>query len=147
MSTNIIVLNTGQQAIITKDVSNIFVFNNRFETVVYTNPTGGNVTLKAGQVMGKIASSNKVIPLIAAAVDGSQYPVGIVNKTITVAAGVTVNISICVAGDVVKDKLLFNASETLATVVELKTIGDRIGSDTVGIKLVTSTEMTAFDNV
>jgi hypothetical protein len=53
----------------------------------------------------------------------------------------------CVAGDVAQEKLIFQGSDTLATVVSSRTLNDRIGADTVGVKLVSGTELTEYDNL
>ncbi|KKN54304.1 hypothetical protein LCGC14_0593590 [marine sediment metagenome] len=147
MSKQIVNLNTGQQAIIHTDISKIFVWNNRYDTFAYNNDDYNDVTLQAGTVMGRISATGKIKPLRSDNADGSQFPIGVLNQGRIVAAGETVNVSICVAGDVVKDKLVFaKAGDTLDTVVSGKRLRDRIGSDTVGIKLVGGTEHTKTDN-
>ena len=146
MSTIDTVLNTGQQAITNVDTSKIFIWNNRFDSAEYTNSTYDAVTLPAGTVLGRNSSTLEVKPLTSGASDGSQFPVGILNNTHTVEAGDTVTLAYCVAGDVAKEKVLLQGSDDLDTVVSSKTIGDRVGSDTVGIKLVATNELTGFDN-
>lgn len=146
MSQNI-VLNTGNQAIVTTDLSKIFVWNNRYEDYDYTNPDGDyETTILAGTVMGRISATGKVIPLESGASDGSQLPIGILAKDYTVDAGADQTMSLCVAGDVAREKVLLQGSDTLATEVSSRRIDDRIGADTVGIKLVSGTEMTDYDN-
>jgi hypothetical protein len=78
--------------------------------------------------------------------DGSQFPVGIVADEVTVDEGDTANLSLCVCGEVDANGLVFVSGTTLATVISAKTVEDRIASDTVGIHLVTSTDITAYDN-
>lgn len=146
MSTIDTVLNTGQQAITNVDTSKIFIWNNRFENGQFTNATGSPITLLAGTLLGRIAATLKVAPLTSGATDGSQFPVGVLNETHTIEAGDTVTLAYCVAGDVAKEMVILQGSDTLSTVVSLKTIGDRVGSDTVGIKLVATDELTGFDN-
>lgn len=146
MSQNTIVLNTGQQAIINTDLSKIFVGNNRTETANFTNDTYDDITLQAGTLMGRIAATNEITPLTSGASDGSQFPVGVLNQTRVVEAGDTVNVAICVSGDVVESKVILQGSDTMNTVISGRTIKDRIGADTVGIKLVGSNELTDFDN-
>jgi len=146
MSTIDTVLNTGQQAITNVDTSKIFIWGNRFDKAEYTNSTYDAVTLPAGTLLGRNSSTLEVKPLTSGASDGSQFPVGILNETHTVEAGDTATLAYCVAGDVAKEKVLLQGSDDLDTVVSSKTIGDRIGSDTVGIKLVATDELTGFDN-
>lgn len=128
------------------DISKIFVGNNKYDTGNYTNSTYDDVELAAGTLMGRIASTNKLVPHDSSASDGSQFPVGVLATDYTVLAGDNAVLTICVAGDVVEDKITLADGDTMATVISSKTIRDRIGSDTVGIKLVGSIEMTAYDN-
>lgn len=141
------VLNNGQQSITNTDTSKIFVFNNRFETASFTNDDLYDpVQLTSGMLMGRIAATNKVVQLVKGASDGSQLPVGVLLNDHMVDEGETVNVSICVSGDVVQDKIILLAGTAMTDVISGKTLKDRIGSDTVGIKLVSSTELTGYDN-
>ena len=144
MSVNNIVLSNGQQMTITTDLSKIFLWNNRYEQADYT--ASADITLPAGTLLGRIGSSGKVVPLTSAATNGSQYPVGILAQDTFVASGVTATLTFCVAGDVASDKVIYDGTDTEETVVELKRLKDRIGSDTVGIKLVASTSNSDYDN-
>lgn len=146
MSKNEVVLNTQSQLYVNTDLSKIFIWDNRYDTFQYTNGGGDPITLDAGTLMGKISANGKVTPLTSAANDGSQFPIGILARTVTVAAGATVNVPLCVAGDVAQEKVIFQGNDGFATVVSGRQLRDRIGSDTVGIKLVISTELTAYDN-
>lgn len=141
---------TNNQAQVNTDTAKIFVWNNRFTeaAINYENSTYDDITWPAGTVMGRIASTNKVVPLTSAASDGSQFPVGILAQDVTIEAGDTLaqNVTICVEGDVNENLIDLQGSDTLATVISARTIRDRIGADTVGIKLVATTEMTSFDN-
>lgn len=143
-------VNTNNQAFVNTDTTKIFVFNNRYTDVAYEgeNSTYDDVTIPAGTLMGKISASQLAVPLASGASDGSQYPVGILAEDITIAAGDTVekDISICVAGDVEESKIVLDGSDTLDTVISGRSIRDRIGADTVGIKLVAAVQMTSFDN-
>jgi len=150
VSTNSVTLNTGQQAIIQQDLAKIFVWSNRFQKFPYEyeNNTYDDVTVPAGTLMGRISATQKVVPLESAASDGSQYPVGILGADVVILAGDTFDgdITLCVEGDVVESQVLLDGSDTMATVISDRSIYDRIGADTVGIKLVDSIEMTAEDN-
>lgn len=141
-----VVNQTSNQITIKTDSSKMFIRNNEFKTSEYTNGGGAAVTLNGGALLGKIAATGKVVPLTSAAVDGSQYPVGVLATDYTVAAGATVSVRYCVAGSVVKTKVLFDGTDTMATVIEHKRLEDRIASDTAGILLIESTENSQFDN-
>lgn len=140
------VLNTGQQAITNYETSKMFVFGNRFASADYTNSGGSPVTIAEGTLLGRISATQKLLPLASAASDGSQFPVGIAKEDTIVAAGATVKITFCIEGDVDESKVILSGADTLNTVISGRSIRDRIGSDTVGIRLVQSTEMTAYDN-
>ena len=142
-----VALNNGVQAIIHNDVSKIFIRDNRYESADYTNSDEYDpVTLTAGTLLGRVHASGKVVPLTSGASDGSQFPVGILKQTVTVEEGDTREVTFCVAGDVAEGKIIFQGSDTLETVVSSRRLRDRIAADTVGIKLVPSTELTEDDN-
>lgn len=147
MSSDTQVENTGSYAITNYDVSKIFVLDNRFQKGTYENTTGDEITLAAGTVMGRIANTGKLLPLESDAADGSQYPIGVLNQTITVADTDEVEVAYCVAGDVAEELLTFvNGYDDLDTVVSDRTLRDRMAADTEGIHLVTTDEMTENDN-
>jgi hypothetical protein len=148
MSSQTIVLNTGQQAIINTDLSRLFVGENRYEKGSYLNGTYDPVTLAVGTLLGRVALTGLLKPLASAAVDGSQYPVGVVAESVTVDEGDQHdNIYFCVAGDVIASKIVLDGADTLDTVIDGRRIRDRIGADTVGIKLITqNNEMSGPDN-
>jgi hypothetical protein len=146
MSKQEVILNNGQQMIVNTDLAKIFVWDNRFESANYTNSTYDPVTLPAGTLMGKISATQEIVPLTSAASDGSQFPVGVLNQTSVIAAGATVALAYCVSGDVVESGVILQGADTMDTVISSRSIRDRIGADTVGVKLVGSTELTGFDN-
>jgi hypothetical protein len=80
--------------------------------------------------------------------DGSQYPVGILAQDVVALYGeeLSQSVDFCVEGDVAQEQLAFAAGTTLATVISGRTVADRIGADTVGVKLVATDEQTFYDN-
>lgn len=142
-----IAVQTNSQLTVTFDTSKTFIRNNDYKSADYTNGTGADLQLNGGALMGRIAATGKVVPLSSAATDGSQYPVGILATDYLVANGATVNVRFCTKGSVVKSKVLFDGTDNMATVIEDKTLEDRIASDTVGVLLIESTENTEYDNV
>jgi len=146
MSTNTIVLNTGQQLTVNTDLSKIFIWENRYINAPYNNSAYDAVTLAAGTLMGRVAATGYIKPLASGASDGSQYPVGILADDFIVEGGDLLDLPICNYGDVVKDKVVFSGSDSMDTTVDGRRLEDRIAADTAGIRLVESTEMTAFDN-
>lgn len=125
---------------------------NRTETglFAYDNSGGGSdVTIIMGTVLGRIASTRKLVVINPSATDGSQFPVGILIQDVTVAAGVNQTgaaVTYCKSGDIASELVAFPAGVTYNTVVSLRTLRDRIQGDTAGIILVDSTSMTKFDN-
>ncbi len=146
MSEQTIVLNSGQQAIINQDVSKIFVLNNRYRNDNYINNSSYDpITIPAGTLMGRVHASGKLAPLNTAASDGSQFPVGVLAQDLIIDAGDTVLASICDQGDVEESKIIFyTPNQGLETVVSSRRMRDHVEAQ--GIKLVTSTEMTGYDN-
>lgn len=144
MSVNSIVLSNGQQMTINTDLSNIFLWNNRYDQADYT--AAADITLPAGTLLGRIHATGKVIPLASAAANGSQFPVGILAQNTFVANGSTVSLTYCVAGDVAADKVIYNGADTGETVISARRLKDLIASETVGIKLVNSTSNSDYDN-
>jgi head decoration protein D len=140
------VLNTENQLNTNYDRGQVFLGCNTFEKAVYENGTGDEVVLLQGTLMGRVAADDTVIPLVSDAEDGSQYPLGVLANDVTVADGDSADVSICVSGDVDFDKVILDEDDEMTTVIEGKQIRDRIAGDTVGIKLIKSTQMTGFDN-
>lgn len=142
-------INTGQQLTTDYDLSKIFLWNNRYENDSYVNNSNYNPqTILAGTVMGRVTTTGYLQPCNAAAVDGSQRPIGILAQDIIqLAGGQSKQAAICVSGDVSADKITFLFGDNLETVVDGRRFRDRIQADSVGIKLIfNSTEMTDFDN-
>lgn len=146
MSKNTIGLNNGQQLTVTTDISKIFIWNNRYKSYPCANSAYGSLTLLAGTLMGTVAATGWVKPLASGASDGSQFPTGILAEDITIDGGDLVNVDLCVEGDVAEEQIIFQGTDNLNTTVSSRRLRDRIGSDTVGIKLVTTTSNQTFDN-
>jgi hypothetical protein len=145
-------------AIYNYSTRNIFVWNNRFNSIsaTYTNSTGSEVTLTAGMLIGRVAASGLVKQAISTATDGSQVPIGVLTQDYTVANGDSVNLSFCIQGDVDYGMLVFGGSpaDTISTVISLTdsgsatvkigTIGDILNGK--GILPINTSEMTYRDN-
>lgn len=157
MSTQTILNNTGNQIQINTDTSKIFVWNNRYDSGLFDEPDGsGEFTLNAGQLIGRIGATGKLKICSAVETDGSQFPIGVVLETVIMAQDANdVVVNYCISGDVVEEKLLFSGAEDLDSTVTvittgplatdyLRTLRDLIQA--MGIKLVTSDELTNFDN-
>lgn len=145
MSSQNVVLNTGQQAIINTDRSKIFLWNHRSQPEVYNNGTYDDSTIVAGTVMGRVTATGKVRAFQSDAVDGSQIPVGVLMEDYTVGEGLDQQVFIAVMGDVSTSQLVFKkVGDTVNTVVSSRQVRDHMQAQ--GLKLIASTQMTDFDN-
>ena len=144
MATQNIVSNTGTVLTVTTDTSQTFVWAKETLTANYTNGGGSPVTLVEGTLLGRISATGLLVPLASAASDGSQFAVGILLGSYTVAAGATQLLTYVIAGDVVEHKVVLAGADTLDTVISGRRIRDKIMGETKGIRLVPTTEMTAL---
>lgn len=90
----------------------LFIGNNKFKSYSYTNSTGSEVTLSVGRIMGLIDGTGKITPSLSTATNGSQIPVGILADSYTVANGATVDVMVCIAGDVDANLIVFSGDDT-----------------------------------
>jgi hypothetical protein len=147
MSTQEVTLNNGNQLNVNTDSTKIFVWNNRYSTgTSTTNSTYDDVTIPAGTLLGRVSATQIVKPLVSSASDGSQFPVGILKEDSIIPAGDSTVLTFCDEGDVVEAKVVLASGDTMATVISGRSIRDRIGADTVGIKLVGQDQLTGTDN-
>lgn len=147
MSTVTSVLDTNNQAIRNYDTTKIFLRDNKFETGTFTNDDlYDDVTLVAGTLLGRVSSTNKLVPHVSTATNGSQFPVGVLATNVVVGDGEDKELTFCTAGEIAKGKIILGGSDTFNTVISGRTINDRIKSDTAGIILVAADQLTAFDN-
>ena len=129
------------------DRSKVFIYDNFFEVGTLSNLSGGELTYPIGLVLGRVAADNTLIPLVSTAADGSQYPVGILAKEVTLETAGTADVDFCISGEVTSSLIIFaNGTDTTETVIELKTLGDRIKSDTEGVRLRSVNDRTFYDN-
>jgi len=131
------------------DVSKIFLFGLRTDRADFDWENNGyDLDLVPGLVLGRVSATGKLVPFDSTANDGSQLPIGILYGDLgTLEAGDTLVIecTYAIAGDVQSTKLVFaNGTDTLNTVVSSRQVRDHLAL--LGFKLVTSTEMTAYDN-
>lgn len=145
MSTTTQIINTGQQATFNTDTTRVFLGRNRSQNEVYVNNSSYDpIRLLAGTVLGRITSTDILIPASATATDGSALPVGFLAEDMTIPSGTTLQTSIIVGGDVNENAVVFFKGDTLETVVSGRRYKDHIAAQ--GVLLVASNEMTDFDN-
>ncbi len=132
------------------DVAQIFLGSNYYETVSYSNSTGSPVTITIGRTIGRILATDKVLPSVAAATDGSELPIGVSAQTYVIADGVTQDIQIVTGGQVNENLVVLAAGNTFSTAVRTVstgggTIRDLIRRNTT-IELVPTTDLSNLDN-
>lgn len=127
------------------DVSKIFLMNNRYENNNYVqNSTYVTLTLFAGTVMGRITSNGRIAPSISGVQDGRQLPIGILAQDVTLLAGQSQQVSLCVQGDVAASQIIFLAGDSLDTITAGRRNLDHLRS--YGVNFRFSTLMTDNDN-
>lgn len=140
----IITTANGQALQVNTTLAKVFLWNRRSQAGQITNGGGAPVSYPEGTVMGRIASTGKLVPFTSAAADGSGIPIGVLIDSYTVGAGLSQNVFICDDGDVAAEQLKFQGADTLETVVALRRVKDHLKS--AGVKVIYSTEMTAHDS-
>lgn len=124
------------------DFSKVFLFNNIYRKVTISNSSGSDLTITIGTLIGVVSSTYQVY----ASGTSNISLVGVAAETITIADGASASVNVCIGGKVAEDKLVFDGTDALTTVVSYKTLRDRLASDTLGIELASTSELTADDN-
>lgn len=146
MSSQSVGTNNGVQLFVNTDTSKIFVWDNRYSKANFNNSQYDPLVLLAGTLIGRISATQTLELCHSESTDGSQFPIGIVAQDYTILDGTIQEVAFCNYGDVAEEKVILHGADTLDTVVSGRSLRDRIASDTVGIRLVAGTEMTAYDN-
>lgn len=146
MSSNSVGFNNGQQMQVNTNLAKLFPYEKEFKQYNYTNSTYDTIDLPAGTVMGVVAATGKVVPMTSGASDGSQFPMGILGEDYSIEGGDTISVAIMVKGWVRQDMLLLQGSDTLLTIVSSRRIFERIGSDSVGILIISAVNATNLEN-
>ena len=130
------------------DVSKIFLGNNLTENDSYVNNSGYDpITLLAGTVLGRVASTGILVPSVSTAGDGSQYVVGILGQDLQISAGGTVKALVFVGGKIAQEQVkFFVPTDNLWTVVGSRNYHDKIQAEAVGIQLIQTSEQSYEDN-
>jgi len=111
-------LSTENAIIVENDWSKALLGDNEFVSSDLT-ASGSDTVLVEGEVMGQVAATGLVIPLVATATNGSQYPYGICARDQTIADGDTDPVKLVISGKYAEEKINFAGAETLATQVGL----------------------------
>jgi hypothetical protein len=124
--------------------------DNFLEQVSYSNSTGNAVTIPLGRLMGRILATNKVLPNISSATDGSELPIGVTDQEYIVPDGETWDIWIITGGEVNKNLVVLGSGDTYATAVRTVSTGGGTIQDLITrntqLQLIATTDASAYDN-
>lgn len=134
---------TRNQLTSSYDFSKIFLFDNKYRKVNIANATGSPLVLTAGMAIGCVGITHAVYK----SGTSNQLPVGILAEDITIANGSNADVMICNGGKIAEEKVTLDGTDTLATIVDNRSVRDMLISNTLGLELVTTSELTAADNV
>jgi len=139
------------------DTSKFLLGNNSFIDANITAGSSAVIALLEGEVMGRIASTQKLTPCVPTATDGSQIPVGICVSGKTVAKSATESIRLVNKGEIAEAKINFSTSVTLDSLVVIldgestpaannnsRSIRDYLND--LGLVLQGGDELTGYDN-
>jgi hypothetical protein len=116
---------TRNQSTIDITRKNIFTFGNRYRTAIFSNNTGGSLTINSGSLVLRHASlADTIIPAIAGATLANVIGILFVDGPLVLADGATANVNYCISGDVDAGLLTLPATVTLDTVVGAKALKD-----------------------
>jgi hypothetical protein len=103
----------------------------------YKNISGALESVAIGQVMGVVAATGMWVVCKSGATDGSKIPRGVIMNTLTAMAinQEVTSVQILVSGDIDSAQLVFNGTDTLATVLTINTgttvtMGDELRANT-----------------
>ena len=133
---------TRNQLFSAYDYSKIFLFDNKYRKVTIPNATEADVDLAVGTLIGIVTSTYQVYKSGTSNIS----LVGVLAESVTIPANDSLDVDVCIGGKVAAEKLVFDGTDTLDTVVAYKPIRDRLESDTMGIYVVETNELTAADN-
>jgi len=139
---------TRNQAAFDRTLTNLLIRNNSFLKSDYANISGALETVVVGQVMGRVATTQKLVVCKSGASDGSQYPVAVMVQELTAVpiAGTVDNIAPCNGGVINVNEIVLDGTDTLATLVNTISMRDHLIANTKGLELIDVLENTDFDN-
>lgn len=142
MSTVTQVESTNNKLVTNYDTSKFLLGFNTFIKATHT-AGGTDSVLTEGLVMGRIQATSKVVPLDSAAVDGSQFPVGVLIEAKTVAANATSTLNLVKSGRLDAAKITLKAGTALTDDIEGRQLQDLLD---LMFDLSTAIELTKVDN-
>lgn len=124
--------------------------NPRFlDSLIFKNTTGGELLLEEGRILSRDPADGKVRVIDTGAADGTQLPIGLFfgpSRTIADAAD-SLSVTALVGGEVSQNVVETTVDNpALSTVIDAKTLADRLLSDTAGIVLQKTTPLARLGN-
>lgn len=146
--------NTRNQATFDYEVKKLLLGKYTTRRIDYANISGALETVEYGTVMGRVNATQKLVPCVSTAVDGSQQPVAILLEKLTdiAIAGTVDQVLVCDSGDIDSANIVFqNGTDTLDTPVtstggDVKTMKDFLIQNGNGFEFLTVTDSSEFDN-
>lgn len=134
---------TRNQVAFDYDYSKLFLWNNQFRKITIPNATSDDVALSAGTLIGAVGSTYQVYKSGTSNIS----VVGVLAEDgITIPANGSVDVQVCIGGRVNGSALVLDGTDTLDTVVNYRTIRDRIAAESLGIEIALSDELSKTDN-
>jgi Bacteriophage lambda head decoration protein D len=121
------------------------IFGCQYAVGTFENSDAYPVDLAIGTVMGRVSATGNILPLDTDATDGSQFPIGVLSASYTVADGDEMELSMIVGGEINQNMLVFvDPADTLSTVVDGRQLRDHL--QLANIQLRTLDELSELDN-
>jgi hypothetical protein len=133
---------TRNQAIFDYDFSKLFLFGNVFRKVNIA-ASGADLNLKAGMLIGAV---DGVYQIFKSGTSNISFVGVLADEDFTITNGSNADVTICMGGRVNSALLVFDGTDVLTTVISHRTLLERIESDSLGIEVVVSDQLSKFDN-
>ena len=137
-------VNAENQMFTDYDVSQLLLGNNSFVSGTFA-AYGTDMVIDPGTVVARLTTTGEFVPLDTSATDGTQYPVGLLIKQLTVADGGKADTQIVNKGKINENLIRFwNSGQGLDTIVDNRSIFDWLND--IGFEIEGSDELTKVDN-
>ena len=142
--------NTSNKVTTNYDVTQTFLGATKDIPGEFTNGTGDVLTIEKGTLVGRIAdgtaNEGKIAILKSGSTDGSEIALGFIRSTRTLADGETAILAVVVGGEIDESEIVLDGTDTLDTVIDKRSIRDRILGDTYNMFIRKSIELSEYDN-
>lgn len=138
-------IQTGNVEIISTEIIQFHLGRNEFDSgLVYTDGGAGS-TLYDRMPVGQIAATRKIVPLDPTAATGAENLFGFLDlgleDELTVAAGASVNLTVCIKGRIDERRIVWPAGVTANDVIAGSTLTVKTYAQSRGFDFVTSKDV------